>query len=290
MENHQIRIAALQRILEQIIPTNNTEESTGACDLTCPKCNSTTQHPPNDECIGEQDEVDPYGTHAIKCKTGGFSNRTKLWHDTLRDVWLQVFKMAGFTAVKEPSNLIIGCDKRPDVTVTIEESLQYLHLDIRTCDPLLKTHVETCSQQPGYAATSGAHDKETNWLAYTGAQGDLFLPICHEHPGRMGEGALTALDRAAARYSPSLPQRNAFKVYWLQRLHTTNTKGVADLVFQQMPFASGNPALPDFAVPAPYPTTQMDFAAPNPTPTGFPISPNGTQQSTNGTQQLTNLV
>ena len=102
--------------------------------------------------------------------------------------------------------------------VTMEGSFQYLHLDIRTCDPLLKKHVKNCSQQMGYAATSGANDKDDKWIGYTLAQGDIFQAICHEHPGRMGEGAMAALDRAAARFAPTVPQRNAFKTYWLQRL------------------------------------------------------------------------
>jgi hypothetical protein len=61
-------------------------------------------------------------------------------------------------------------------------------------------------------------------------QGDLFQAICHEHPGRIGDGALAALNRAATHFAPSVPQRNA--TYWLQRLHMANTRGVADRVFQ----------------------------------------------------------
>ena len=166
--------------------------------------------------------------------------------------------------------------QRPDVSVTLEDSLQHLHLDIRTCDPLLKRHVKNCSHQMGYAATSGANDKDAKWIGHTLAQGDMFQAICHEHPGRMGDGAIAALDRAASRFAPTIPQRNAFKTYWLQRLHMTNTRGVAELIFQQMPFCEGDEVIPPFAVPSPFPTT-MELAHPNPRPISHHITTNITQ-------------
>ena len=272
LENHQIRIAMLQRLLEPIIRTNNTERPCEQCDITCPKCNQTYKHQDSSTMeVGDKNEIDVFGAHTIRCGVGGWLNRTRIWHDPLRDVWLSLFRMAGFTAVKEPTNMMRENGQRPDVSVTMEESFQYLHLDIRTCDPLLKKHVKNCSQQMGYAATSGANDKDDKWIGHTLAQGDIFQAICHEHPGRMGEGAMAALDRAAARFAPTVPQRNAFKTYWLQRLHMTNTRGVAELIFQQMPFCKGDDALPPFAVPDPFPAT-MDMAHPNPRPVSFPLT------------------
>ena len=101
-------------------------------------------------------------------------------------------------------------------------------------------------------------------------------------------GAMAALDRAAARFAPTVPQRNAFKTYWLQRLHMTNTRGVAELIFQQMPFCKGDDALPPFAVPDPFPAT-MDMAHPNPRPVSFPLT---NDQSTNlpNTQMQNNAI
>eukprot|EP00615_Pteridomonas_danica_P014473 CAMPEP_0114391982 /NCGR_PEP_ID=MMETSP0102-20121206/10486_1 /TAXON_ID=38822 ORGANISM="Pteridomonas danica, Strain PT" /NCGR_SAMPLE_ID=MMETSP0102 /ASSEMBLY_ACC=CAM_ASM_000212 /LENGTH=120 /DNA_ID=CAMNT_0001550993 /DNA_START=375 /DNA_END=734 /DNA_ORIENTATION=+ len=61
------------------------------------------------------------------------------------------------------------------------------------------------------AADRGAAEKNRKWLGHTIAQGDIFMPLCHEHPGTMGEGALAVLERAAAHFSSSMAQRGAFK-------------------------------------------------------------------------------
>jgi hypothetical protein len=92
------------------------------------------------------------------------------------------------------------------------------------------------------------------------------MPLCHEHPGTMGEGALAVLERAAAHFSSSIAQRGAFKTYWLQRIHMTNTRGVADLVIQNMPYYEGDEILVEHAVPNPF-TAALDMAQPNPRPT-----------------------
>jgi len=41
LENHQARIAALQRLLEPIIPKNNRESTEGTRLITCSKCNKS---------------------------------------------------------------------------------------------------------------------------------------------------------------------------------------------------------------------------------------------------------
>jgi hypothetical protein len=274
LENHHIKIAALQRLLEPIIQTNNTEEFNKQCEITCPRCNKQNKtHPPTQKVeISGPEDIDAFGAHSIRCTAGGHAQRTKLWHDPLRDIWLKVFRHAGFTAVKEPTNVIRDSEKRPDVSVTLVDSLQLLHLDIRTCDPLTKQHVRKCSQQPGFAANAGAAEKDRAWLGFTAAQGDLFQAICHEHPGRIGEGALAALERAAAQFAQSEAQRTAFRVYWLQRLHITNTRGVADLIFHQMPYCNGNDVVSPLALPNPFAAT-LDMACPNPRATGVQIDP-----------------
>ncbi len=73
------------------------------------------------------------------------------------------------------------------------------------------------------------------------SQGDNFLAICHEHPGIISDGALALLDSAAGKFSPTATGRAAFKTYWLQRLHITNTRGTADLLNFKLPFALDQP-------------------------------------------------
>ena len=64
---------------------------------------------------------------------------------------------------------------------------------------------------------------------------------CHEHPGIISDGALALLDSAAGKFSPTATGRAAFKTYWLQRLHITNTRGTADLLNFKLPFALDQP-------------------------------------------------
>ena len=62
LENHHIKIAMLQRLLEPIIRINNTEKPGTKCDVTCPKCNKTYKHQKqNDHMIEDPDEVEPSG-------------------------------------------------------------------------------------------------------------------------------------------------------------------------------------------------------------------------------------
>ena len=127
--------------------------------------------------------------------------------------------------------------------------------------------VAACSQTIGHAANLGATIKGHDWLELVSGQGDVFQAICHEHPGRIGSAALSVLDRAAAKFGQTPPQRNAFKTYWLQRLHMVNTRGVADVILQRLPFEDQtflSRTLPD---PLPH------FSHPNPQPVAFPFTP-----------------
>jgi len=58
-----------------------------------------------------------------------------------------------------------------------------------------------------------------------------------KHPGIISDGALALLDSAAGKFSPTATGRAAFKTYWLQRLHITNTQGTADFLNFKLPFA-----------------------------------------------------
>jgi hypothetical protein len=100
---------------------------------------------------------------------------------------------------------------------------------------------ERCVDVPGTAANIGASLKDSAWRDLVEAQGDTFIPLCHEMPGIMGEAALVLLDQAAARFSSSVPQRAAFKAYWLTRLHVANIRGVAETIQENLPFARDLP-------------------------------------------------
>ena len=55
--------------------------------------------------------------------------------------------------------------------------------------------------------------KDNAWKGLVEAQGDVFVPLCHEMGGIMGDAALDLLSKAAARYSPITAQQNAFKCF-----------------------------------------------------------------------------
>ena len=130
----------------------------------------------------------------------------------------------------EPYGAIDNSNIRPDITIQLDDPFCCLHLDVRTCDPLLKSFLPQSCESSGIAADAGALDKDRHWQQAVQLQGDSFIPLCHEFPGLIGQGALQLLDRAAARYSPSTKARDAFRTYWLQRLHMTNTRGAADVI------------------------------------------------------------
>jgi hypothetical protein len=268
LSNIQIRIAALQRLLIPIIKTNLSEEISRA-KITCPKCNITCSTSPiSKNNLANTSDIDSYGFHSFRCNADGHSSRTKLLHDTLRDVWLRLFKHAGFSATREPYGIMYDSNKRPDIAVILDDKMHNLILDVRTCDPLLSSCVLACSHQSGHAATLGAIQKDHAWLELSSSQGDLFQAICHEHPGLIGSTALAALDRAAAKFGQTPPQRNAFKTYWLQRLHMTNTRGVANVILQRLPFAD-QIRLPH-TLPEP---TLNHFSSSNPRPISAPYNP-----------------
>ena len=92
----------------------------------------------------------------------------------------------------------------------------------------------------------------------------------NEHPGFIGEGALALLDRAAARFATTMPQRNAFKTFWLQRIHLTNTRGTANLIISRMPFSEIYSSFDNEAYHCPFPTT-LPMSSPCHHSTSFPL-------------------
>jgi hypothetical protein len=264
LNNQQLNIALLQRLLEPIIPTTYIKNNcTVHATFTCPKCNKSSVPLSSSEDLSGPNDIDPYGFHAFRCQADGQAPRTKLLHDKLRDAWLRCLKSAGFDAKKEPYNEMVNSNKRADIGVLLDDKLCNLYLDVRTCDPLLKSCVSVCSRHAGQAANLGVVEKNKAWLQLSHDQGDQFQALCHEHPGHIGEGALAILGRAASRFATTIPQQNAFRTFWLQRLHLTNTRGTADLTLSRMPFSEIDSVLPD-SYHNPFPS--LPLAHPNPQP------------------------
>jgi hypothetical protein len=236
--NSQFRVALCQKLLEPLIQTTSIKNNMiQRATFYCPNCNKHSQPISSTSEAGSSSDIDPYGYHAYKCSGHGHSVRTKNHHDALTKIWAAASRSTGALVRIEPRGEMADGNKRADFMTTDEETMRNHFFDIRTCDPLLSHCVSRCSLHPGYAADLGVASKNRDWLEITHTQGDQFLAICHEQPGRIGEGALAYLGQLAARFSSTTSQRNAFRTFWLQRLHITNSRGSSDVILSRMPFS-----------------------------------------------------
>ena len=211
-----------QRLLEPITTSSRLRNS----PLFCPSCHSS---PSKSGFV----DVDHYGYHSYRCCKDSHVPRTKLHHDKLVLIWVKLLRHAGFTVLHEPRGYLVLSNKRPDFII---DDQQQFFIDVRTCDPCIPRTAPKSSSTPGFAADLGTKEKNRNWLDLVEAQGDSFLAICHEFPGLFGDGALSLLDKAAARYSSSDKQRRAFKAFWLMRIHITHSRGVVETIRHRFPF------------------------------------------------------
>jgi len=182
---------------------------------------------------------------------------------------------------REPSGHLLLSGKRPDII--IEENGAQTFVDVRTCDPLLRDATgsaqamyEKCVDAPGSAAAKEAQTKDNAWKELVECQGDVFIPLCHEMPGLVGEAAMSLLDQAAARFSPSASQQNAFSMFWLARLHVANARGVAATIMESLPSYAESPFRPRHltnsvqAFPSPFPS-HFEQSALGRRPVGMPV-------------------
>ena len=101
------------------------------------------------------------------------------------------------------------------------------------------TNVTRAASLPGVAADNGAHEKNTNWLELCHAQGDRFVPIAQEDGGALNQAALDLLDSAVSRCGGSDGEKQAFRVYWRQRISVANARGVAGVIRARTPICTG---------------------------------------------------
>ena len=153
----------------------------------------------------------------------------------------------------EPYGAIDNSNIRPDITIQLDDPFCCLHLDVRTCDPLLKSFLPQSCESSGIAADAGALDKDRHWQQAVQLQGDSFIPLCHEFPGLIGQDALLLLSQSVSLLldhaggtplcSRSTKARDAFRTHWLQRLHMTNTRGAADVILARRTLSLHIPSL-----------------------------------------------
>ena len=77
-------------------------------------------------------------------------------------------------------------------------------------------------------------------LSVVHAQGDSFMiPIAQEDGGCPNQAALDLFDEATRRAGGSSGEKQAFRVFWRQRIAVANAKGVASAIRHRAPICSG---------------------------------------------------
>ena len=187
--NPVFKIICARRILAKLITQtsglDNCTQMTSPTDdeLICPITHKTSV-----------DGVDAYGDHSL---TVDVSNaRTKLWHDRIRDCWLMLIRMSGWTASRETTHLLPGSSKRPDIRAHIAG--RCVLFDVRTCtmtSGMGPAGLPHCAATPGHAAACVATAQHKAWDAPCQERGDDFVALPIETGGRQSEEAEQFLGR-----------------------------------------------------------------------------------------------
>jgi len=172
--------------------------------------------------------------------------------------------MAGFSGAKEEVSdvLIVGpSGMRADVLFRGDtrsgDQKQYI-LDVRSCNPTESKVCSKAASEPGAAALSGVTQKNNKWKPFVDAQGDVFMALCFEAGGRMGDQVFSLLDLLAQHAHCTGAERDAFLNYARQRLHIMNLVGVARVIRAHEPICDGPCVINlrgtlDLGIPSPRP-------------------------------------
>ena len=174
-------------------------------------------------------QSDILGDHSLLCFHDGNPHRRTLWHDASYRVWGAMLKSVGFSVRIEPSNALLSdSGKRPDLIIHDNSaSSSQTFIDFITCVVAKSPNPNRGASLPGAAADAGANEKIDRWHELVHAQGDSFIPIAQEDGGCLNQAALDLFDEAARRAGGSSGEKQAFRVFWRQRIAVANAKGVA---------------------------------------------------------------
>ena len=187
-------------------------------------------------------QTDILGDHSLLCFHDGNPHRRRtLWHDASYRVWGAMLKSVGFSVRIEPSNaLLSNSGKRPDLIIHDNSaSSSQTFIDFITCVVAKSPNPSRGASLPGAAADAGANEKIDRWRELVYAQGDSFIPIAQEDGGCLNQAALDLFGEAARRAGGSSGERQAFRVFWRQRIAVANAKGVATTIRHRTPICSG---------------------------------------------------
>jgi hypothetical protein len=171
--------------------------------------------------------------------------RTKFWHDPLKRTLLSLIRITGFSGAKEEVSdvLLVGpSGMRADVLFRGNAhsggQKQYI-LDVRSCNPTEKSVCSKAASEPGAAALACVTQKNRKWKHFVDAQGDVFMALCFEAGGRLGDQVYSFLGLLAQHAHCSGAERTALLTYSIQHIHLVSQIGVAQVIRAHEPICNG---------------------------------------------------
>ena len=129
--------------------------------------------------------IDPQGYHLLVCKYGG----GPVWaHNSVVHGWSECISDLHIPHEKEPRNLYVNTEDRPDITFFDAESGQNLDVDISLAHPWSQGILKRSSWEDEFAAHT-REEKQTNKYAgeiLPGGTSSKCIPLVFEHFGRGG--------------------------------------------------------------------------------------------------------
>ena len=164
--------------------------------------------------------IDLQGYHLLVCKYGG----GRVWaHNSVLHGWSECMSDLHIPHEKEPRNLYLDTEDRPDITFFDAESGQNLDVDISLAHPWSQGILKRSSKEDGFAART-REEKKTN--KYTGeivpgGTSSKCVPLVFEHFGRWGLQAnafLHTLSKQCSRIEEDpFCSAKQFKTFWRKR-------------------------------------------------------------------------
>lgn len=182
--------------------------------------------------------IDAKGDHFLSCRQVSSGARTSVWHDGLVRSISHVLRSFGITHRVEPTGIIPFRNLRPDLLIPPDaesEAQGATLLDVRTCISTNKDQLHHASAKSGHAASQGEAEKNAKWQQHAFDQGCVFVPICVEDGGRLGNAFRDLLESIGASLQAageSSVNQRAFMAFALNHIQLTNFKAVARVIQQ----------------------------------------------------------
>ena len=160
-------------------------------------------------------DIDKDGYHLLTCKTGG----GPIWtHETLTSVWSDCLQHLKMSHQREPRNLYVNSDDRPDIVVFDAQQGCDIELDISVAHPWALHVISRAAQEDGAAAATREVKKSEKYARERIVWGlpSNCIPLVFKHFGRWGSEAAQFLHRLSLQSIDEDGRKNSrdFKTFW----------------------------------------------------------------------------